>query len=171
MVVVCENIFKTFNYKLQNLFKSPDYPANVYLFKVKDEITNYLKLRNHNPSWKKNLCQCQTNQYLNLLPAGNYMFKVNNRNTRTRCEICSKLTIKTAERRHWRRSGVFIVNFEHISHLCSSVSFVNFEHVIAGWACIFIIHCSYRHHKCFISASISLRVVNVFGYYYMSKGN
>ena len=26
-------------------------------------------------------------------PAGNYMFKVNNRNTRTRCEICSKLTI------------------------------------------------------------------------------
>ena len=32
-------------------------------------------------------------------PAGNYMFKVNNRNTRTRCEICSKLTIKTPERR------------------------------------------------------------------------
>ena len=33
-------------------------------------------------------------------PAGNYMFKVNHRNTRTRCEICSKLTIKTPERRH-----------------------------------------------------------------------
>ena len=32
-------------------------------------------------------------------PTGNYMFKVNNRNTRTRCEICSKLTIKTPERR------------------------------------------------------------------------
>ena len=29
--------------------------------------------------------------------AGNYMFKVNNRNTRTRCEICSKLTMKTPE--------------------------------------------------------------------------
>ena len=28
-------------------------------------------------------------------PAGIYMFKVNNRNTRTRCEMCSKLTIKT----------------------------------------------------------------------------
>ena len=52
-----------------------------------------------------------------LDPAGNYMFKVNNRNTRTKCEICSKLTIKTSERRQWRRSGVFIVNFEHISHL------------------------------------------------------
>ena len=28
-------------------------------------------------------------------PARNYMFKVSNRNTRTRYEICSKLTIKT----------------------------------------------------------------------------
>ena len=27
------------------------------------------------------------------------MFKVNNKNTRTRCEICSKLTIKIPERR------------------------------------------------------------------------
>ena len=32
-------------------------------------------------------------------PAGIYLFKVNNRNTRTRCEICSKLTINTPERR------------------------------------------------------------------------
>ena len=31
------------------------------------------------------------------------MFKVNNRNTRTRFEICSKLTIKTPERRQWRQ--------------------------------------------------------------------
>ena len=63
---------------------------------------------------------CQRNQRMLVyffLAVGNYMFKVNNRNTRTRCEICSKLTIKTSERRHWRRSGVFIVNFEHISHL------------------------------------------------------
>ena len=44
--------------------------------------------------------------------------KVNNWNTRTSCEICSKLTIKTSEWRQWRRSGIFIVNFEH---------------VIAGW--------------------------------------
>ena len=50
-------------------------------------------------------------------PAGNYMFKVNDRNTKTRCEICSKLTIKIPERRHWRRSVIFIINFEYISHL------------------------------------------------------
>ena len=30
-------------------------------------------------------------------PAGNYIFKVNNRNTRASLEICSKLTIKTQE--------------------------------------------------------------------------
>ena len=34
------------------------------------------------------------------LPAGIYLLKVNNRSTRTTCEICSKLTIKTPERRH-----------------------------------------------------------------------
>ena len=32
-------------------------------------------------------------------------------------EICSKLTIKTPERRQERRSGVFIVNFKQISHI------------------------------------------------------
>ena len=51
-----------------------------------------------------------------LMPAGIYLLKVGNRNTRTRCQICSKLTIKTPERRQWRRSGIFIVSSEHISH-------------------------------------------------------
>ena len=50
-------------------------------------------------------------------PTSNYIFKANNRSTRTRCEICSKLTIKTPKRRWWRCSGAFIVNFEHASHL------------------------------------------------------
>ena len=50
-------------------------------------------------------------------PAGIYLLKVSNRNTRASCEICSKLTIKIPERRHWRCSGIFIVYLEHISHL------------------------------------------------------
>ena len=54
---------------------------------------------------------------LKLYPANIYLFKANNRNTRKRCEICSKLTTKTPERCHWRRSGVFIVNFEHVFYL------------------------------------------------------
>ena len=50
-------------------------------------------------------------------PATIYLFKVNSRNTRKRCKICLKLTIKTTERRHKRRSSVFIVNLEQISHI------------------------------------------------------
>ena len=40
-----------------------------------------------------------------------YLFKVNNRNTRKRCEIYSNLTIKTPD------LVFFIVNFAHILHL------------------------------------------------------
>ena len=45
------------------------------------------------------------------------MLKVNNEITRKRCEICSKLTIKTPERCQRCSPGVFIVNYENISHL------------------------------------------------------
>ena len=55
--------------------------------------------------------------HIGFNPASIYLLKVNNRNIRTRCEICSKLTLKTPERRYWRRPGIFIANFEHISHL------------------------------------------------------
>ena len=52
------------------------------------------------------------------------MFKFNNRNTRTRCEICSNLTIKISEQRRW-----------HLTCFtpCSIVSIVNFEQVNVGW--------------------------------------
>ena len=39
-------------------------------------------------------CRCWTESYT---PASIYLLKVNNRNTRTMCEICLKLTIKTPE--------------------------------------------------------------------------
>ena len=58
-----------------------------------------------------------TNGSIFYIPANICLFKFNNRNTRKKYEICSKLTIKTPERRHWCRSRVFIVNFEHISPL------------------------------------------------------
>ena len=48
---------------------------------------------------------------------GIYLFKFNNRNTLTMCEICSNLTIKTAEWHQWRRCDVFIANFEQISRI------------------------------------------------------
>ena len=52
-----------------------------------------------------------------MFPANIYLPKFNDRNIRKIGEICSKQNIKTTEpleRRHWSRSGVFSINFEHI---------------------------------------------------------
>ena len=38
-------------------------------------------------------------------PTGNYMFKVDNRNTRTRCEICFKVNNKTMS--HFNASIIY----------------------------------------------------------------
>ena len=61
------------------------------------------------------------------IPASIYQLKVSNRNTRTRCEICSKLTLKTPERRPWLWTCFTP---------CSSVSVVNLEHMPTGNGCI-----------------------------------
>ena len=45
---------------------------------------------------------------LSPIPANIYLFKVNNRNPRKRCEICSQLKRKTPERRR-RCSGVLLL--------------------------------------------------------------
>ena len=46
-----------------------------------------------------------------------YLFKVSNRNARNMFEIFLESTIDTPEWHHCFGSGVFIVNFEHISLL------------------------------------------------------
>ena len=57
------------------------------------------------------------------IPPGIYLHKVNNRNTRTRYKIYSKLTIETP------RTTLVVMSL----YCCSRISIVNFEHVIAGW--------------------------------------
>ena len=63
----------------------------------------------------------QVNQrnYCNVVnvPANIYLFKVSNRNTRKRREICSKLRMKTSERCHSRHS-LLILNIFHIFFQC-----------------------------------------------------
>ena len=51
---------------------------------------------------------------------GNYMFKVNKRNTKNKL-------------RHRHRSRVFIVNFKYFFTPCSSGPIVDFEQVNPGW--------------------------------------
>ena len=59
----------------------------------------------------ENFTEMKQSKIINLthFPAENYILKVNNRNTRTRCEICSKLIVKTPERRQWPCSDLVLV--------------------------------------------------------------
>ena len=50
-------------------------------------------------------------------PVNIYLLKGNNWNTRTRCEICSKLAINTPERRHWRSSDYQLFTNERQNHI------------------------------------------------------
>ena len=63
------------------------------------------------------------------------------------CEICSKLTTKTPERRQFRRSGVFLVNFEDISHLVLvSVLLTLNKQMPAVWDQIFKLQCQQKRN-------------------------
>ena len=55
--------------------------------------------------------------------------------------------------RQWRLFGVFIVNFEHIPHLCSSVFIVNFEQVNAGWDKNSYFQYTIEKNSCYFSLS------------------
>ena len=60
-----------------------------------------------------------------------YLYKVNNANTITMCNICSNLT-KTPEWRKWRCSGVFIIKFKSDFKYYSGLS-IDFEQLNVGW--------------------------------------
>ena len=66
--------------------------------------------------------------YVDIKPANIYLFKVNNRNTRKRCEMCSKLKTKTLE----DVNDVVLV-FQLLTLNISSVPIVNFEQVNVSW--------------------------------------
>ena len=55
-----------------------------------------------------------------------------------------QLTVTTPERRHWRRSDVYIVNFKYILHPFSNVSIFDFEQANVNWegTIMKIRHCS-----------------------------
>ena len=67
----------------------------------------------HHSQYKKSLLKW----LINTSQQTNTYSKINNINTKERCGRCSKLTVKTQERRNWYRSVVFIADFEHISHI------------------------------------------------------
>ena len=59
-------------------------------------------------------------------PASMYLFKVNIRNTRKRCDICSKLTIKPPERRYYLWTGKCLMGNSFIIYKALMKSFWNY---------------------------------------------
>ena len=78
-------------------------------------------------SFPKNKHFLFPNMHTGISPASNYMFKVNNRNTRTRCEMCSKLTVKISERRQCRRPMVSLLLTLNIFLTLFQCFYSNFE--------------------------------------------
>ena len=63
--------------------------GGVGLFVCELVILHFISSFNNSELWP--------NARSNPIPGGKYLFKVNNRNTRTKCEICLKLTAKPPE--------------------------------------------------------------------------
>ena len=73
-------------------------PARDLKLKKVDETEQFFRNKLKTISKWKNprvFAKLKYAQKCGIYPAGIYLFKVNNKNTRTRCEIHSKLTIKT----------------------------------------------------------------------------
>ena len=69
-------------------------------------------------------------------PVGIYLFNVNNGNTKTMCEICSNLTIKTPERPSMTSLWCLYYQLWTDFTYCSGVCIVDFEQVIAWSNCL-----------------------------------
>ena len=61
--------------------------------KYRFSLTGFLQVRKSPYSVIFYTVHINANEDPNLFAAGNYMFKFNNKNTRIRCGICSKLTL------------------------------------------------------------------------------
>ena len=69
-----------------------------------------------------------------------YLIKVSNRNSRKRREICSKLTIKKPEWRHWHHSGIMF-NISPFSTACivtlNKSMFAWLSQTLKGYVCFY----------------------------------
>ena len=100
-----------------------------------------LHVKHKSLSWKKNY------------PLNNYMFKIDIKSTRTRCEICSKLTIK--------KPDVFsIVDFEHVL-ICWIITFISIVWVIFIIFIIFNLFMICKKMELDLHSKISLGVSHI----------
>ena len=117
--VVSRDILKTFSNHRHMSIKSLSLNAKM----IKKHVTWILLFQHNHSLWHSVLNVWKSRSTLPVVltvsqpfPASNYMIKVDNRNTRRRCKICSKLySWSSPEQWHWCRYSVF-VTFEQISH-------------------------------------------------------
>ena len=104
-----------------------------------------------------------------------YLLDVNNRTTRTRCEIYSKLTVKTLERHRWRLSDVFIVNFEHVLRLVLvfllvALNEIRINRIDSGFPMnLWNIFCKARMSSCFSEYFLRISKVTTLQYLVPTK--
>ena len=120
LLILLRTLFKWFlNVKLESRMTLRCFwdavRVTVLLLKIKGECFTLFAFLQQITSWT---CLLESEwKVMFYCSAGIYLLKINSRNTRTKCEIYSNVTTKTPVQRYWCCSGVFIVKFEHISHL------------------------------------------------------
>ena len=92
------------------------------------------------------------------------MLKVNNRNFRKRCEIYSKLTMKAPEWLQWRRSGAFIINFEHILHFLLVFSLLILSMCLFDALCryFYLVSLTLEHLQNSNTTRKNLKILNIY---------
>ena len=96
-------------------------------------------------------------------PTSIYLLKVNNRNTRTGCELYSKLTIKTPERRHWPHLPVTYLlrvnnrNIRTRCEICSKLTIKTPEQRHLRYFDVFIVNFEHISELVLVFLSLTLR--------------
>ena len=105
-----------------HIFSGNIFSTDIYLFKFNNRSNIMCEVCSKTSFFCLLVCFYCCIKQVNAYLANIYLFKVNQRNTRKRCEIF-----------HWRRSTVFIVDFEHISHLFLVFLWLTFsKEILAG---------------------------------------
>ena len=129
-ITMIKSIFESYFCEILRLFSFTANPIQIL-----KQVGSLLGLISRSALQKQNKQSFDT-AGLMLFPASIYLFKVNNKNPRKRCDICSKITAKMLERRQWCHSGVFTVNFENISHLFLVFLLLTLnKYMLAGLVC------------------------------------
>ena len=98
------------------------------LFIISGQIVSSVLNRNFLPCLEPKMERGGTWGKQKCYPSSNYLFKINSRNTRKRCEICPMITKKK------HQNGVIdVINFQHISHVFLVCLLLTLNKYMSAW--------------------------------------